>query len=167
MKKKEALEVIPQRTSLLLDYIDHFMTNESAIMVDIRFDGKKIEKANTLVTDIVVFKQDIEDTYNPRGDCLFERHFNLGITTDHASLLFEAMLTELANKYLEADAIGISEFYAIRGLNTRFDGIDVSNSVGSVVHINFGGVSKEVEDDYNSRLEEYCLVQSGTSKTRK
>lgn len=167
MKKKEALEVIPQRTSLLLEYIDQFMTDDSTIMVDIRFGGKKVEKVNALVTDIVAFEQDKEDTYNPRGDCLFERHLNLGITTDHASLFFESMLTEIADKYLEHDAIGISEFYAILGLNDRFAGIDVSNSVGSVVHINFGSVSKEVEDNYNSRLEEYCLGQVATSKTRK
>lgn len=167
MKKKEALEAIPQRTSLLMEYIDQFMEDESAIMVDIQFDGKEIKREPILVTDIVVFEQGDDNDFEQKGNCIFERHLNLGITTDHVFLFFEALLTEIADKYLEHDTIGISEFYDILGVNTIFAGIDVSNPVGSIVHINFGGVSKEIVDNYNRRLEDYCLEQSITSKTRK
>ena len=92
----------------------------------------------------------------------FEKYINLGITIDHSSILYEQLLNDLLDTFLEHDTIGISEFYFIKSMLENFSGIDLvsleDGEINSTIKINFITKNfdfKNIVANYNNKYNEF------------
>lgn len=147
MKKEEALILVPQRSNLIIEYIERILSEDKKVNGNIRLSSYKIENRTMCTLDIIV------------PEINLEKHINLGITIDHSDLLYAQLFRDFLKSFLEHETIGVSRYYAIKyDMAENFTGIKAINLNGSEIKINFlcsGQKFDELTKEYNSALETY------------
>ena len=80
MKKIEAQAISPERSRLIIEYITKILSDTEKVNASMNFSSVKIDNQIMCTLDI----------YVPQRN--FEKHLNLGITTDHDLILYEQLL---------------------------------------------------------------------------
>lgn len=159
MKKAEALQIAPERSKLLCEYIIQILSDKEKITGEIRIDSAFINNERMLTFDIFI----------PNNG--YERHFNTGITTQQVDVLTEQIFNDLTDNFLELETIGCTRYYFIRGgYGMDVNGVDVMNNIGSRININFvyrGDKFNEQVNKYNSKLDEYAARQEAIAKIKR
>lgn len=147
MKKIEAQAISAERSRLIIEYITKILSDTEKVNASMNFSSVKIDNQMMCTLDI----------YVPQRN--FEKHLNLGITTDHDLILYEQLLNDLLNTFLEHETMGVSRYYSIKSMQENFSGINAVNSIGSKIKINLNssGVDfNELMKKYNQRINEYA-----------
>ena len=157
IKAREAMQIAPERSKLLCEYITQILSDHERVSGEIRIDSAKINNERMLTFDISVPNKG------------FERHFNTGITTQQVDILTEQILNDLIDHYMKSDTIGCTKFFSVRGIGMNMDGISALNSIGSTIYINFvcrGNQFREQVKLYNARLDAYINQQKNEAKLK-
>ena len=88
----------------------------------------------------------------------FKRSLNLGITSDHKNVLFEQLFNDLLETFLPHETMGITKYYSIKSMHQNFTGIDVTNTLGSRIEINFNSTGTEflrLVENYQKKYNEF------------
>lgn len=95
--------------------------------------------------------------------------FNTGIPAQQVDVLTESLLGDLINHFLEAEDMGLTPYYSIRGeygMGQTIDGVSVMNQIGSDLRIHFARKGKQFDEQiekYDVKLEAY-VEKEGPSK---
>ena len=144
MKKEEAKELSIKRVNLILEYIEQILL-DNKVVGTLTFNSKKINNQNILVLDIEV---------KPNN---FSRYLNLEIESNHSNILYEELLNEIINRYLENENIALSFYQDIKYfMESNFSGITITNFNGSEIKINF----KIKDNKFSEIIENYELALS-------
>ncbi len=146
MKKIEAMELAPERSKLIIEYITQILSDSEKVNARMNFNSAKIDNQRMCVLDI----------YVPNRN--FEKHLNLGITSEHDLILYEQLLNDLLDTFLEHETIGVTKYYSLKSMQENFTGIDAMNSLGSRIRINLnssGTDFMELIDRYSKRYDEF------------
>ena len=152
MKKIEAKELAFQRSKLIIEYLEQILVDDECVEGNIIFSTSKINNEMMLTLDL----------YIPKSN--FEKHLNLGITSQHSLVLYEQLLNDLLDNFLDHEMIGISKYYSIKSVaGPNFSGINVINDIGSSIKINFNFNTsnpdiQEIFLKYNQRIDDYVLA---------
>lgn len=89
----------------------------------------------------------------------FEKHLNSGIPSQHCDVLNEQILQKLIENFMDSETLGVTKYYCIRGgYGMNMNGVDVINSIGSSIKINFicrGEKFEEQINNYDDILNQY------------
>lgn len=146
MKKIEAMELAPESSKLIIEYITQILSDSEKVNARMNFNSAKIDNQRMCVLDI----------YVPNRN--FEKHLNLGITSEHDLILYEQLLNDLLDTFLEHETIGVTKYYSLKSMQENFTGIDAMNSLGSRIRINLnssGTDFMELIDRYSKRYDEF------------
>lgn len=146
MKRIEAQAIAPERSRLIIEYITKILSDTEKVNASMNFSSAKIDNQTMCTLDI----------YVPQRN--FEKHLNLGITNDHDLILYEQLLTDLLDTFLEHETMGVSRYYSIKSMQDNFSGINAVNSIGSKIKINLnssGADFNELMTKYNQRINDY------------
>ena len=144
MKKEEAKELSIKRVNLILEYIEQILL-DNKVVGTLTFNSKKINNQNILLLDIEV---------KPNN---FSRYLNLEIESNHSNILYEELLNEIINRYLENENIVLSFYQDIKYfMESNFSGITITNFNGSEIKINF----KIKDNKFSEIIENYELALS-------
>ena len=144
MKKEEAKELSIKRVNLIIEYIEQILLDNKVVGI-LTFNSKKINNQNILLLDIEV---------KPNN---FSRYLNLEIESNHSNILYEELLNEIINRYLENENIVLSFYQDIKYfMESNFSGITITNFNGSEIKINF----KIKDNKFSEIIENYELALS-------
>lgn len=147
MKKIEAMEIAPEKSKLLCEYINQILSDEQKINGEILINSAKIDGENMCTFDISVPNKD------------FERHLNTEITTQQIDVLTGQILEDLVENFMESETMGITRYYSVNYMmGPAMKGVSAINDKGSNITINFvcrGEQFNEQIKKYNSKLDEY------------
>lgn len=146
MKKIEAQAIALEKSNLVIEYLEQMLNDSNDLKGRIEFDRFKINGEYMTTLEIYVPKDN------------FERHFNLGITSQHCNVFYEQLLDNILDRFLDSSDISITRFYKLRGMDHDFNGITVSNLSNSKVDINFICREENFQDvinKYNGKINEY------------
>lgn len=158
MKKEEAMQIAPERSRLLCEYIMQILSDSEKVNGRIRIDSVKINNERMLTFDIIVPSRN------------FEKHLNTGITTQQVNVLTEQIFNDLVDNFIESETIGCTKYYSIKGgFGMNMNGINVTNIIGSDIKIDFvyrGDKFGEQVENYNARLDEYIKQQENGARLK-
>lgn len=156
MKKVEAMELAPERSKLLCEYITQILSDNERVNGEIKINFAKINNEHMITFDIIVPSKN------------FEKHLNTGITIQQIDVLTEQILNDLLNTSLESETMGCTRYYSIRGgYGMNMNGVNAMNTIGSKLKINFicrGDKFNEQVENYNQRINEYANRQENSKK---
>lgn len=147
MKKEQVLILAEERSKLVIEYIIKILSDTDKVNATFEFSSDKIEGQKMCTLSIYVPEQD------------FERHLNLGITTDHCDILYQQLVNDFIDHFLEHETMGVSRYFSVKGImGDNFSGMNAVNSTGSKIKLNFlyqGRMFDEIMSNYNKRIDEY------------
>ena len=163
MKKIEAMELAPERSKLLCEYITQILSDNEKILSDnekvngeIKINFAKINNEHMITFDILIPSKN------------FVKQLNTGITTQQIDVLTEQILNDLLDTFLESETIGCTRYYSVKGgYGTNMNGVNAMNTIGSKLKINFvcrGDKFNEQVENYNERINEYANRQEKRQK---
>ncbi len=152
MKKVEAQIIAPERSKLLLEYIEQFMSYDN-VRGEILIDSDKDPETKERMCYMEILTDD--------G---FERHYNTDITAQQSDVLNEQILIDLAERYAQDKDVDITRYFTINSTNGSIHGIRIKNHKGSNILLNFacrGLEFDKVVANYSKKLsDERNKVQS-------
>ena len=125
MKKLEAKALAPEKSKLVVEYITQILSDTEKVNSVMDFWHAKIDGQDMCTLNI----------YVPETN--FEKHLNLGITLDHSLVLYEQILNDFLDTFLEHITLGVTSYYSIKSMQNNFSGVDAVNINGSRIKINF------------------------------
>jgi len=146
MKKIEAKALAPEKSKLVIEYITQILSDSEKVNSVIDFWYAKIDGQNMCTLDI----------YVPETN--FEKHLNLGITIDHSLVLYEQILNDFLDTFLEHETMGVTRYYSIKSMQNDFSGIDAVNLNGSRIKINFNTTDPDfmsIVSGYTQRYNDF------------
>lgn len=155
MKKVEAMQIAPQRSQLLIEYIMQILSDSNQVCGEILIDSAKINNEKMCTLEIFV----------PQAN--FEKHLNIGIPVQQVDVLIEACLEDIAALALESNNILVSP---LKYLHSMLSGekwwIDITGDNDNKIELNFvcrGLKIRAQSENYNSKIEEiYKNKQTNT-----
>lgn len=134
MKKQEAIIIAPEKTNLIIEYIEQILLDSIKVSGTMNFSSAKINNQRVCTLDIYVHERN------------FEKHLNLEISVEHSLVLCEQLLIDLL-EFLPHDTIGITKYYSIKyGTGENFSGVDAVNMQGSRIKINLNQSGTEFDE---------------------
>ena len=158
MKKIEAQELAPEKSKLVIEYITQILSDSERINSKMNFWYAKIDGQQMCTLDIYVPEKN------------FEKHLNLGITIDHSLVLYNQLLNDFLNTFLTHETIGISRYYSIKSMLRNFSGINVVNTNGSKIEINFNTTNPDfmsIVSEYSKRYDDFVKTTNNQNDERK
>lgn len=158
MKKIEAQAIAIERSKLIIEYITQILSDSEKVAATMNFSSTKINNQSMCVLDIYVSKNN------------FERHLNLGITNNHILVLYEQLLNDLLNTFLEHETIGVTKYYSIKSQMGSFSGVDAVNLLGGRIKINLNGYGYEFDNlisEYTKKYDELAKKINSENKGQK
>jgi len=146
MKKIEAKALAPEKSKLVIEYITQILSDSEKVNSVIDFWYAKIDGQNMCTLDIYVPERN------------FEKHLNLGITIDHSLVLYEQILNDFLDTFLEHETMGVTRYYSIKSMQNDFSGVDAVNRNGSRIKINFNTTDPDfmnIVSEYTRRYNEF------------
>ena len=154
VKKRETSILAKEKANLLIEYITQILTDEKKVYGEILIYSAKIDGKRVCTFEISV----------PSAD--FECHLNTGVETNHCDVLNEEILQRLTDTFLESETMGVSRYYNIRGgYGMNMNGVNVFNSLGSKIKINFlctGELFVQQINSYSARINAYVEEQKNS-----
>lgn len=147
MKKIEAKALAPEKSKLVIEYITQILLDSEKVNSVMDFWYAKIDGQNMCTLDI----------YVPETN--FEKHLNLGITIDHSLVLYEQILNDFLDTFLEHETMGVTRYYSIKSMQNDFSGVDAVNRNGSRIKINFNTTDPDfmnIVSEYTRRYNEFA-----------
>lgn len=147
MKKLEAKSLAPEKSKLVIEYITQILSDSEKVNSVMNFWYAKIDGQNMCTLDI----------YVPETN--FEKHLNLGINIDHSLVLYEQILNDFLDTFLEHQTMGVTRYYSIRSMQNDFSGVDAVNRNGSRIKINFNTTDPDfmnIVSEYTRRYNEFA-----------
>lgn len=147
MKKLEAKALATEKSKLVIEYITQILSDSEKVNSVMDFWYAKIDGQNMCTLDI----------YVPETN--FEKHLNLGITIDHSLVLYEQILNDFLDTFLEHQTMGVTRYYSIRSMQNDFSGVDAVNINGSRIKINFNTTDPDfmnIVSEYTRRYNEFA-----------
>lgn len=147
MKKLEAKVLAPEKSKLVIEYIIQILSDSQKVNSVMDFWYAKIDGQNMCTLDI----------YVPETN--FEKHLNLGITIDHSLVLYEQILNDFLDTFLEHQTMGVTRYYSIKSMQGNFSGVDAVNLNGSRIKINFNTTNPDFMNvvlEYTRRYNEFA-----------
>ena len=147
MKKIEAKALAPEKSKLVIEYITQILSDSEKVNSVMDFWYAKIDGQNMCTLDIYVPERN------------FEKHLNLGITIDHSLVLYEQILNDFLDTFLEHQTMGVTRYYSIRSMQNDFSGVDAVNRNGSRIKINFNTTDPDfmnIISEYTRRYNEFA-----------
>ena len=158
MKKIEAQIIAPEKSKIIIECITQILSSKEKVNATMNFNSRKIDNQNMCVLDI----------YVPQDN--YEKHLNLDITSEHNLILYEQLLNDLLDNFVEHETIGVTKYYAIKSMQENFTGINAVNILGSKIRINFNASGFDfstIISNYTKRYNEIVeKSQKEQSKTR-
>ena len=160
MKKEEAIELSKDRSRVVIEYIESILSDNIKVTGRLDFSSSKIDNDKMCTLNIYVPEKD------------FEKHINLGITIDHIDVFYEQLFSDLIDKFLTHETMGLSRYYTIKsGMGQSFYGMNGVNTIGSNIKLNFiakGQKFDEITSNYNKKINEYVnrISSEEVSKTK-
>lgn len=152
MKKAEAQILAPEKSQILIGYLNNILSEDKKLSGKIIIRSVKLDGVSTIVYDISVPEIDLE------------KHITSEITTDHIDVLTEQILNDLLDTYLEDENLGVSRYFSIRSQMENFNGVyAINNLAGTKITINFvcrGEQFDELINQYSRRIDEYVKRES-------
>jgi hypothetical protein len=143
MKKNEAKIMSQERSKLIIEYIIQILSDTIKVSASMNFSYSKINGQQMCVLDIYVPERN------------FEKHLNLGITSDHSLILYEQLLNDFIDTFLEHESIGVTKYRCIKSMDGVFSGIDAFNNTESKIKINFNNTTPEFMDLIKKYIDRY------------
>ena len=147
MKKIEAQLLAPEKSKLVIEYIMQILSDPKRVNSVMDFWYAKIDGQNMCTLDI----------YVPETN--FEKHLNLGITVDHSLVLYEQILNDFLDIFLKHETMGVTRYYSLKSMQNYFSGVNVVNSTGSKIKINFNTTDPDfmkIVSEYTQRYNEFA-----------
>ena len=147
MKKIEAKALAPEKSKLVIEYITQILSDSEKVNSVMDFWYAKIDGQNMCTLDIYVPERN------------FEKHLNLGITIDHSLVLYEQILNDFLDTFLEHEKMGVTRYYSIKSMQNDFSGVDAVNRNGSRIKINFNTTDPDfmnIVSEYTQRYDEFA-----------
>lgn len=147
MKKIEAKALAPEKSKLVIEYITQILSDSEKVNSVMDFWYAKIDGQNMCTLDIYVPEKN------------FEKHLNLGITIDHSLVLYEQILNDFLDTFLEHETMGVTRYYSIKSMQNDFSGVDAVNRNGSRIKINFNTTDPDfmnIVSEYTQRYDEFA-----------
>lgn len=159
MKKFEAQVIAPEKSKLVIEYITQILSDTEKVNSTMDFWYAKIDGQKMCTLDI----------YVPAKN--FEKHLNLGITGEHSLVLYEQILNDFLDTFLEHETMGVTKYYSIKSMQGTFSGVNAVNLLGSKIKINFNTTSPDfmsIISEYTKRYDEFakCLNNQEQPKLR-
>lgn len=146
MKKIEAKALAPEKSKLVIEYITQILSDSEKVNSVMDFWYAKIDGQNMCTLDIYVPERN------------FEKHLNLGITIDHSLVLYEQILNDFLDTFLEHETMGVTRYYSIKSMQNDFSGVDAVNRNGSRIKINFNTTDPDfmsIVSGYTQRYNDF------------
>lgn len=86
-EKREAMELAPERSKLLCEYITQILSDNEKVNGEIKINSDKISNEYMITFDIIVSNKN------------FEKHHNTGITPQQIDVLTDQILNDLLDKF--------------------------------------------------------------------
>lgn len=149
MKKQEAQEIAIEKSRVMIEYLEGFLSDEN-IEGKMMFSADKVGKEKLCIVDIMLNNG-------------FERHFNLGIPSIHCDVFTRQFTSDLADTFAKEKTKGVTPFLEIKGMppvnRKGMDAISVEEETGKVnnhIKIDFCYGGQEFYDimhEYNQKLK--------------
>lgn len=146
MKKIEAKALAPEKSKLVIEYITQILSDSEKVNSVMDFWYAKIDGQNMCTLDIYVPERN------------FEKHLNLGITIDHSLVLYEQILNDFLDTFLEHETMGVTRYYSIKSMQNDFSGVDAVNLNDSRIKINFNTTDPDfmsIVSGYTQRYNDF------------
>lgn len=156
MKKREAQEIAVHKSRLIIEYITQILSDEKKVNASMKFLLAEVNHQSKFILDICV----------PEAD--FSKQIDLEIPIVHKLVLFEQLLNDLLDTFMEHEEIRITKSYSIKSMRYNFTGIEAKNDNESEIRINFSSSGKEYQDvisRYEERYDE--LKEQAFKKSQK
>ena len=108
MKKLEAKALAPEKSKLVVEYITQILSDTEKVNSVMDFWHAKIDGQDMCTLNI----------YVPETN--FEKHLNLGITLDHSLVLYEQILNDFLDTFLEHKTMCVTRYYSIKSMQNNF-----------------------------------------------
>lgn len=149
MKKEEALNIVPDVSRVLMEYINSILLDNLVTTGTISISYIKSENFKNCTIEI-----DVSNSSRK-----FIKKIDTKITTDHVDVLTSQIFDDFIDWFLEKEDMGVSRYYEIKGMiGMNMSGVNAVNSIGSRININFLCKGNEFEKQaelYNRRLDDY------------
>ena len=149
MKKQEAQGIAIEKSRVMIEYLEGFLSDEN-IEGKMMFSADKVGKEKLCIVDIMLNNG-------------FERHFNLGIPSIHCDVFTRQFTSDLADTFAKEKTKGVTPFLEIKGMppvnRKGMDAISVEEETGKVnnhIKIDFCYGGQEFYDimhEYNQKLK--------------
>lgn len=149
MKKQETQELAIEKSKVMIEYLENFLSDEN-IRGKMIFGADKVGKEELCTVDIML-------------NSGFERHFNLGIPSVHCDVFTRQFTNDLADTFAKEKTKGVTPFFEIKSmppLNRKgIDAISVDEETeksNSHIKIDFyyGGQDfYAIMHEYNQKLK--------------
>lgn len=143
MKKEEAREISIKRADLIMEYIYQILSDSEVVVGRMNFGTKKIDGQMMEILDIYV---------PSKG---FERHFNLGITSDHNNVLYEELLNRFRDELFSHETIGVTNIHTLKSNFSSFEGVVARNTTGSKIKIDMLGINEELKSKFSQAYTDF------------
>lgn len=143
MKKIEAQALAIEKSKLVIESITQILSNNEIVNSKMNFSSAKIDGKNMCTLDI----------YIPEKN--YEKHLNLGITTDYSMILYKQILNDFLDTFLENESMGVTKYYSVKSMLENFSGVKIVNLIGSKIMVNFYYEFPDIISMYNNRYIEF------------
>ncbi len=143
MKKIEAQALAVEKSKLTIEYITQILSNKEIVNSKMNFSSANIDGQKMCTLDIYVPEKN------------FEKYLNLEITTDHSMILYEQILNDFLDTFLENETMGVTKYYSVKSMLENFSGVKIINLIGSKIMVNFYYEFPDIISMYNEKYNEY------------
>ncbi len=143
MKKIEAQALAVEKSKLTIEYITQILSNKEIVNSKMNFSSANIDGQKMCTLDIYVPEKN------------FEKYLNLEITTDHSMILYEQILNDFLDTFLENETMGVTKYYSVKSMLENFSGVKIINLIGSKIMVNFYYEFPDIIYMYNEKYNEY------------
>lgn len=143
MKKIEAQALAIEKAKLVIEYITQILSDKEIVNSKMNFSSAKIDGQKICTLDIYVPEKN------------FEKYLNLEITTDHSMILYEQILNDFLDTFLENETMGVTKYYSVKSMLENFSGVKIINLIGSKIMVNFYYEFPDIISMYNEKYNEY------------
>jgi len=148
MKKIEAQNIAKEKSKLIINYLSDILSRPNKIEGLMNFSTRKIDNQSMNVLDVYIPTLNIDE------------HWNLEITSDHSLVLYEQLLNDLLDNFMDHETLGVTKHSWYKSMNENFSGIGAINIIDSCIRINFGTTSQEFMElisKYHERIDEFTI----------
>lgn len=154
MKKIEAQALAIEKSKLIIEYITQILSDKEIVNSKMNFSSANIDGQRMCTLDIYVPEKN------------FEKHLNLEITTDHSMILYEQILNDFLDTFLENETMGVTKYYSVKSMSENFSGVKIINLIGSRIMVNFYYEFPDIISMYNEKYTEYEKTINEKNKTK-